>query len=397
MSPAEPIVASEPNSQSVVEQAPLSLFSMFSDTSENNRLGTGLIFTRSHVVAIKKYTSTVRKLPLTLEDVSLLDAEVTGFETAYVQRVFDNLRTHANIWDLLEDNTKRLSAQLNLFSDSFISEGEEIIKAVKATAAFAEGGKKLSEIWENEVSYTPVQLGAEDKEIFQYSIRLCIEAMRNDLGNLKVKTQYVCDLADDFRDRIEKNFVREIGLLVSSPKKDYSSIEAEARSHIDELDKRIAVRAKEYEQFVNMALDGLKYFLVGALVTGSMYGPKAEVVRKAKNQLIAERDREVEKLNKFSPMVKTLESLRSSFLELDTQLKEASTAAGLLKQAWLEIDTFLENSLGQVDSISSDMGVALFTRKMLRAIQPWKRIGPMAAGLSQLFNETLEEIKEVVA
>ncbi|MDD0974365.1 alpha-xenorhabdolysin family binary toxin subunit A [Pseudomonas fontis] len=385
------VMAGQLSPEEMVEKVPEATLDMFAGRA-NNSLGEGLIFTRKHVVAIKSYIRRVQELPTTLEAFEHLDTEWVGFSLEHVGRVFDNLRTHIKAWDVLEDATKLLGIELTGFAGSFCEEGQSLIDIVKQTEAYKAGGKTLLEIWEHSATYTPMALGGRDAETVNSNIRYTLQLMRDDLAELKKRTADVRTRADEFGDAIKEKHLIEVGRLISQPQRNYPELMLDIRLQLDELDNKIRIKNKEYEDFLWLGLSGLAYLLIGGAITGGIYGPKAEVARKEKDILIVERNALSFKLEEFSPFVSLLEGIKSSFSELDTKLREVSVAVNYLEDMWRTIDTDLERSIKHLVAINSDVELFMFCRKMHKVVSPWEKIGDISGRLSELFNEMVEEL-----
>lgn len=384
------VMAGQLSPEEIVEKMPAAAFSLFAG-EVNNSLGEGLIFTRKHVMAVKSYIKRVQGLPTTLEAFEHLDKEWVGFSVEHVDRVFENLRTHIKAWDVLEGATKLLGKELKDFAGSFCEEGRSLVDIVKQSEAYKAGGKTLSEIWECSTTYTPMALGGRDAETVNSNIRCTLELMREDLEELKKRTADVRTRADEFGDAIKEKHLIEVGRLISQPQRNYPELMLDVRLQLDELDKKILIKNKEYQDFLWLGLSGLAYLLVGGAITGGIYGPKAEVARKEKDALIFERNTLSFKLDEFSPFVSLLEGIKSSFSDLDTKLREVSAAVSYLEDMWMSIDADLQRSIKNLVTINSDIELFMFCRKMHKVVSPWENIGNISGRLSELFNEVVDE------
>ncbi|WP_218780089.1 hypothetical protein, partial [Cellulomonas iranensis] len=121
----------------------------------------------------------------------------------------------------------------------------------------------------------------------------------------------------------------------------------EKRQQLDRWDEQIDQLKSEYDANVGYAFTGLVLGPVGLLVTGGVFGVKAEQIRAAKNALIGQRNELARALVQLEPARKDLERVRTLVRDLEFRCKDLSVATKRLADVWLFLASYAESSVNE--------------------------------------------------
>ncbi|MBK5000111.1 alpha-xenorhabdolysin family binary toxin subunit A [Pseudomonas sp. S31] len=341
------------------------------------------IFSADNLQTIKRYERAVRQLPLRQEVDANLAFGVLGIQTADVNVLFDNLRTHVNSWDAIEDACKKLGSDLQVFAETLTLEGAELVSELKSMPS-----------WDSQVvskELADSTLTTEEAKTFREKVDSQLAVIREDINGKRRGTQQVRELVDRFGDDISENLkpmANALSLQVqaqSIPEKLLSLQRAVA-----ELDKKIQQKLDQYNKLVGYSFTGLAFGPIGLLITGGVYGSQAETVRSEKNALIEQRARLDLDIKDLTGDVGGFEAIGEHIADIQFRLVDVGVAAKNLEDIWILLEAYVDHSLRRANNVSTQQEVLRFVVSFERVISPWEKIKDISKHLSRLFNETVK-------
>ena len=338
------------------------------------------IFSKENLDTIRRYEYDVRKLPAPHDVLANKAFAILGLNAIDVNIFFDNLRLHANSWDLVEDACKSMGAELQIFAENLISEAAALIEKIQSMDG-----------WDSEItadnSEDPV-LSVNDKETFRESVDEHLSIIVEDIEE-KLKTiRHVKSLVDSFGDQITRNLHPMAKSLMEGMKPAQVSeklitLEAE----IAELDIDIQRMLEDYNRLVGTAFYGLVFGPAGLVITGGIYGYQAERIRAEKNQKI--QDRKVLVENKIALMGSSgdFDSIMTHISEMEFRLVEVGSAIKNLEDVWVLLESYAKHSRKRIEGVSTQLALKRFSERFKRVVTPWNNILGISKHVSKLFNE----------
>ncbi len=383
--------------QQRAEFVPKQYFDVISRRAQDSRMQPALIFSASNLRSIKRYAYYVLRLPKSIEEINRShDLSLLGIDAAQVDRLYTNLRTHVDTWDVLERETKTLGTRLDLFASAFIGDGSALIEKLSATEAFrglnARLGGALDEASLQRVGFRQLAEG-ERKQIA--SLGNYLDLICEDIAEVKLLITAIKERARWFTDAVVRQLRPETDAL-NQQIKDVSpeKVIDDLRARIVPLDKEIEQMDATYQKLVGLAFTGLVFGAIGVAITGGVYGAQAEAVRASNRRLRRERELLVQQIEAINPMVGIFETTSLQIADLKFRLTEVQTAAKNLEDVWHMLGLYVEESGEELAQVATDVELAIFVRRFERVLRPWHSIRDISSQLSKIFNETMDEISK---
>ncbi|QXH52619.1 alpha-xenorhabdolysin family binary toxin subunit A [Pseudomonas fakonensis] len=346
----------------------------------------GLTLSREHIITINRYVNFVFALPATPDNLQrwlgYRDIDEPELKPAAWGKLFADLRTHARSWAPLSDSSKRLSSQLAATANSIGSAGEAIVELTAEVLKL----NKQSE-WRDVALRAPLPLGTSDRE----SVSMLVEYMQflnEDVRAYAAQVTAVQKQTEMFRDTARFKLIPAVKTKGQAVERKQSDGEVERlRSQLAELDAEIEALNKEYDQYVKMALSGLAAGVIGAVITGGIYGSKAEKVRKERKARQAERRAVGEQLRVRVNLEGRMEVLATFINELDTRLQDVVTSASHLQTAWGIVGAYIDTSISRLERIDNTQRLAIFGLHFKQFLSQWAAIEKTTLQLTRIFDE----------
>lgn len=235
-------------------------------------------------------------------------------------------------------------------------------------------------------------LSEDDTSTFRETVDVHLSVITEDIQDKLTGIRTVKALIDRFGDDITeilhpmaKSLLNRIG------DGQVSEALAKVEADIAKLDTQIEAKLAEYNGLVGSAFYGLVFGAVGLLVTGGIYGAKAEKVRAAKNELISERQELAENRAVLLGGQSDFEIIRTLIVDMQFRLIDVGTAVKNLEDVWVLLEAYAKNSKKRVDNVSTQLELKKFVDGFQRVILPWENILGISSNISRLFNEVLNE------
>lgn len=352
------------------------------------------MLTSENLQIIKQYARIVRTLSRRQEDINEeVDYEALGIE---VSRIFDlntALHRHVDEWDKLERQIKELGPEIEMFAESMKSRGGALIESIENTAAFQRIASE--KIAQGSSVYTSVLTAEERSEILAV-IERRLGALIKEIEQTK---QYIADVdqrASWFHKEIEIEIKPRLTRVIKHIDGKLSSSTFDALvAQGDELDMEIELLSQQYSAEVGYAFTGLLAGPVGLIITGGIFGARAEETRAKKNALIEQRDVLSERLISMAPAIKSFEKVNSTIRDLMFRTTDLMSATQRLADIWLYLNKFANASLEESRNLSTSTDLEEFVQDFAEVVRPWGNIGGICHTLSELFNKLLEEDRNV--
>lgn len=387
----------ELDAQQRAEFVPKQYFEVISNRVSDNSMPPALIFSADNLTSIKRYVHYVLRLPRSVEEITgSHNLALIGLDAQQVHRLYTNLRSHADQWDVLERQSKHLGISLDLFALTFVEEGDRLIQQLQSTEAYSSLKNRLGDVID-EVTLKSTgfkALGEADREQVS-SLREYLEFLKKDVALVLRLIDELKERAQWFTDALVKQLRPEADALMGHIREvDAEKTIADLREQVRLLDKDIAVNDAAYKKLVGYAFTGLAFGPLGVAITGGIYGSKAEGVRAANKRLKRQREVLVKDIASINPMLAIFETTSAQIADLAFRLIEVQTAAKNLEDVWNMLGVYVEQSSEELDLINDDIQLAIFVIRFERVIRPWSSIRDISAQLSKLFNETVSEISK---
>lgn len=347
---------------------------------ENGRL-PGIV-TSHDLIKIKSYINKALSLPYQIEDVINFihynEISVQQLSPENILTLFIRIRDHAFEWNKIEYAIKQQAIDLEIIGREITSTGENIISFINQMSLLAKISTVIHDLSEQELEN--IQYQSQDKEVATQLIHI-LESMKEDIENERDKTIKLKESLSSFRSKImggkdsqnithhsiyydilnKKRFINEF----------YNDNSLSLIEERDLLIEEIATLKDEYKHYVGLAFTGLAIGIIGVIITGGIFGAKAEAIRKKKNELI----QKVKKINAdidiYEGLSLHLNTLYIELSEIEQFIEDANLALEHIEYVWQAILTEIEASITHFNKINSALELIKFSIYLEKIIAPW--------------------------
>lgn len=358
------------------------------------------IFTAYDLNKIKTYINKALILPYELDSVidflGYEDIDIAKISASSIQELFLKMREHAFQWNKIEYSIKQQAIDLEIIGREITGTGEQIILFISQMPLLEKINKKIDSLSSEDLKN--IKYTAHDKNISEHLITI-LESMHHDINNEYEKTLKLKNMISDFRTKIiggedsngvlSSSFYYEImtkkKLAHDFFNQDNTLLYEEKKFLEEELD----LLKDEYKHFVKLAFTGLAFGIVGVIITGGIFGAKAEDVRKKKNEIIEQIKIINEKINSYSALVNQLEKFELELNEIEQFIKDANMALEHLEYMWQATLTEINASLTNLKKINNAMELIRFSIYFEKMISPWYMVVGYSKEMITIFDEAL--------
>ncbi|WP_282372723.1 alpha-xenorhabdolysin family binary toxin subunit A [Pseudomonas sp. PS02290] len=376
---------------------PASLFGSSVATNGSDTRDTGLILTKEQLKHLKKYEIAGLALPTELDNVIAYlgyeNGAGLGLEPVDFQRTFKLVNGHARLWNPLRTDLLTVNTKLVVFAGSMQVYGASMREVFDDMAVLGLIEKYNIKTLED-LRKAELKLGKKFPGI---------EAMdRLDLGFYldeilkKVKEQEAEALAikqrlDSFGRQLAQQVGPAIKLKLASIDNNTMSSEIQAlQVKIDNRALAIEEKNKEYKEMVKQAIGAV----MGNLVMMIYSSVQAEKIRKERNKLTEEQEKDIALMAKKNRILASLGRIRMDFQNLDLIVIDADIATQNLISVWNSLSTFIAASAAEVDGIHDGLSMRRFRNQFNLVVKPWETIEVDAQKLQHVFAEADREFRE---
>lgn len=349
----------------------------------------GLTLSREHILTINRYVNYVYALPRTQDNLErwlgYRDIDEPELKPASMEMLFGDLRGHADKWKDLSNASKRLSSELASTASRIDVTGQEIVRDCERLREQGLGGMP----WEEMALAQPIPLSASDQE----AVTLLVEYMNlinTDTRGYAERVERVVDLCAVFRNEIVLKLLPAVADkdVALERKKGDGEVER-LRGRLKELDTEIAELKASYDQYLKLALGSLAGGALGAIIGGSIYGSKAESVRKERKKLEVVRRNVAEQLRVRLNLEGRLTELVQFVDDLDARLRDVVESANHLHSMWGHVDTYISDAVKELEKIKDGQKLAIFVIIFKRFIAQWEDVERFSLHLTRVFDDAI--------
>ena len=355
----------------------------------------GFLIRRGDIANTRQYVRHVQVLPTRLQDVrQRLNYESIGvpeLEPESIMKMHVSIVAHANTWSALEVGTKELARQLEKFSAEFLLFGNALLDLIKEVELGRRLTGTLEELTDQEhQKLSQMLLNATEKKGIS-SLKQYLTMLQERTQKFIKEVSHVEKLACVFETTLTDDLIPTLQIKLSAYK--YSGKLGERDDWVDqieELDEQIELLSATYKKLVGLAFSGMAAGPLGLVITGGVFGDKAEKCRKQKNQLIDKRRVAREKVREVDRVADLLDGLQEQFVDLQGRMYSAEVGAKQLSQVWAYIARYLDEASDELDQVDNMAELHLFALNLSLVINPWRSIKNYSIQISSAFNELVK-------
>lgn len=347
---------------------------------ENGRL-PGIV-TSPDLIKIKTYINKALLLPYKLDDV----IDFIGYNQISIQQLspenilslFIKMREHALEWNKIEYSIKQQAIDLEIIGREITSTGENIISFINQMPLLTKISTTMHDLSEQEL--INIKYTSQDKQVSIQLIHI-LESMKEDIEIEREKTLKLKESLSTFRSKImggkdsqniaHHSIYHEIINKKRLINEFYNKNNVLLSDERDLLIEDISILREEYKNYVTLAFTGLAAGIIGVIITGGIFGAKAENIRKKRNQLIDK----VKKLNKeidiYTNLSLHLNSLYIELEEIEQLIEDTNMALEHIEYVWQAILTEIEASINNFNKINNALELIKFSIYLEKIISPW--------------------------
>lgn len=347
---------------------------------ENGRL-PGIV-TSPDLIKIKTYINKALLLPYKLDDV----IDFIGYNQISIQQLspenilslFIKMREHALEWNKIEYSIKQQAIDLEIIGREITSTGENIISFINQMPLLTKISTTMHDLSEQEL--INIKYTSQDKQVSIQLIHI-LESMKEDIEIERDKTLKLKESLSTFRSKImggkdsqniaHHSIYHEIINKKRLINEFYNKNNVLLSDERDLLIEDISILREEYKNYVALAFTGLAAGIIGVIITGGIFGAKAENIRKKRNQLIDK----VKNLNKeidiYTNLSLHLNSLYIELEEIEQLIEDTNMALEHIEYVWQAILTEIEASINNFNKINNALELIKFSIYLEKIISPW--------------------------
>ncbi|MBG2874233.1 alpha-xenorhabdolysin family binary toxin subunit A [Proteus alimentorum] len=340
------------------------------------------IVTSHDLIKIKSYINKALSLPYKIDDVIKFihysEINESQLSPDNILSLFIKIREHAFDWNKIEYAIKQQAIDLEIIGREITSTGENIIEFIKQMPLLAKIASVIDDFSEQELKN--IQYKSQDKEVSIQLIHI-LESMKEDIENERNKTIRIKDSLSTFRSKIiggkdsqnvahtsiyhdilnKKRFINEF----------YTNNNNSLIEERELLIEEIARLKDEYKHYVGLAFTGLAIGIIGVIITGGIFGAKAEVIRKKKNELIEKVKAINVKIDIYAGLSLNLNTLYIELSEIEQFIEDTNMALEHIEYVWQAILTEIEASITNFNKINNALELIKFSIYLEKIITPW--------------------------
>lgn len=347
---------------------------------ENGRL-PGIV-TSPDLIKIKTYINKALSLPYKLDDV----IDFIGYNQISTQQLspenvlslFIKMREHALEWNKIEYSIKQQAIDLEIIGREITSTGENIIAFINQMPLLTKISTTMHDLSEQEL--INIKYTSQDKQVSIQLIHI-LESMKEDIEIERDKTLKLKESLSTFRSKImggkdsqniaHYSIYHEIVNKKRLINEFYNKNNVLLSDERDLLIEDISILKEEYKNYVALAFTGLAAGIIGVIITGGIFGAKAESIRKKRNQLIDK----VKNLNKeidiYANLLLYLNSLYIELEEIEQLIEDTNMALEHIEYVWQAILTEIDASINNFNKINNALELIKFSIYLEKIISPW--------------------------
>ena len=355
----------------------------------------GFLIRREDIHNTRKYVEFAKMLPLSLDVVrkrlNYDRIDVEGLSPEDILKLNERAVAHANTWPKVESGSKEVARELEKFAANFITTGQGVVSLIRAVDLGRQLQGKFEDLTEEEQQKLhTILLDHTEKSAIESMVVYLADAKKSTTAFIK-SVEYVEVLAKDFEKGLSDDLIPLVKVKMMAYKNSGKEHEREALlEDVLQLNEKIAALASAYKNAVGASFSGLALGPIGLVVTGGIFGSKAENIRKEKNKLIADRRKLLEKLKNADKLAELLDDLQLHLVDLQGKMLGAEVGAKQLSQTWTYIAAYLDEASESLSKVDTLLELHKFAMNFAMVLNPWVSIKGYSAQISTAFNELLQ-------
>lgn len=357
------------------------------------------IFTLDDLISIHRHVYFSLSLPWKKNDIlkwfGITSSTTLPIDTDELINTIINIRDHANTWDNVEQHVKEQSVNLSLASRNIIQTGRQIIEYINHMPILKRVSDSLNDIDESELDEIFYQ--SDDQQIATELTNI-LQLIKDDIKDQSLKTSNIKNIISDFRVHITGGYLsnyQHVESLLFNIKGLYKQLEPTNSENTDaHLQESLKMKKQElkqldleYSHFVKLSFTGLAGGVIGLIITGSIFGSKAEKIRARKNETLAEIKLINDQINKEEIIKKVIFDIQINLHKIDGLFKDARLAVDHLDYMWLVLLTEITQSIEMFKHINNADKLIKFITYFKRIITSWYTIQEYSTHLITLFDQ----------
>lgn len=360
--------------------------------------GQALILTKEDVFNIKRYERHSLNLPITLAGVEQIlgfkKSNVPGLEPRDILQTYQQIQAHALTWSPIENSIKNVTFSLDRFAARFYKNGNAILSSIEQMDITQRLKLKVGDLTLviiDELEKSP--LNDSDQEI-RTELSAFLKSIAAEIDKHRQDASALTDAIELFGDTLSQTLIPDINQKFKRANQSGLAGQiGELERYIEDLTQEIAEKTAEYKKYVALAFSGAPLAGIGLIITGGIFGKKAEDARKAKNRLLEKKAAAVEKLNKVRPLLAAVSNLAMHFEDMQYRMHDAHRSAVILRDIWMMLSEYIHAAASELETLKDSHSLLTFTLKFSNVVQPWNDINGLTTKLLAVFNSALEQFQ----
>lgn len=357
------------------------------------------IFTLEDLISIHRHVYFSLSLPWKKNDIlkwfGITSSTTLPIDTNELIGTIINIREHANSRDNVEQHVKEQSVNLSLVSRNIIQTGGQIIEYINHMPILKKVSESLNDISESELDEIYYQ---NDDQQIATELTNILQLIRDDIKDQSIKTSNIKNIISDFRVHITGGYLsnyQHVESLLFNVKGLYKQLDPTNNETTDSyLQESLKMKKQElqqleleYSHFVKLSFTGLVGGVIGLIITGGIFGSKAEKIRAKKNETLTEIKSISDQIYKEKFAQKAIFDIQINLHKIDSLFKDARLAVDHLDYMWLVLLTEITQSIEVFKKINNAEKLIQFITHFKRAITSWYTIQEYSTHLIKLFDE----------
>lgn len=352
----------------------------------------GLILTTEDARQIRAYVRSGLALPTHLAQVRQLlgnySSGIKGLAAEDIRDLYVMINAHCKTWAPLESDIRQVGSDLNVFSDSLLHAARAIVEFVTGLESYQ--SLRVSDLTPKQIeALPPVALTPGDQQLLPVLMSFFEEMNTLPLEHSASTTRVNIGIGE-FRKTLRASIARDVSLKVQLSNSAATNREvARLNAELARLTQRIDQKTAQYAEYVKYALIGVWWGPIGASITGSIYGIKAENVRKEKNELIQTKRRVEGQLMKLNKLLGLLRTLETNLKDLEGRIDGATVGLSGLQSIWVLLEQLVKSSQSRVQGLNNATFLAILVFRFNVVISNWTDIKKQSFDLLTAFDKAI--------
>ncbi|WP_415766497.1 alpha-xenorhabdolysin family binary toxin subunit A [Pseudomonas sp. ZB1P45] len=383
-------------------EAPARLISASASDFNSDVRATGLLLTKKQIIDLHKYQAAAFRLPRTLKDVTdylRFGVGQNGGPGLYPEdflTTFLNTHNHASRWTDLRERIMMTGRGLSNFATSMLTYGasmEEVYSDVRAGNLLdLHDIKTVEQLRALEAAlgdkFPGLQLESDTLSDLGYFLDRIFEEVDKNLNITRGIKKDLDAFGMDLQEYILPGIQYKVDLIKNN------TLSAEIKNlqvKIDDRSAEIELKNTEYKAAVQEALKAAAGMNIVGLAMAIYMGVEAENIRAARNELYAQQDRDILKLDSMNQTLGSLARVKHDLQSLEIVAIDAEIATKNLIYTWNVLHDAVANSSKAIATINDALSLRQFIAQFRLVVNPWRKIETDADALILVFKEAQEE------